>query len=192
MPDDARLVKVKRPWQFLAVTGLLGLTVVILAVALVVSLAQRPESAKSNDEVNNAALPLAEQNRELRARLYAAHMHLAFKAWKEADVSQMRQLLHEHCPQPGQEDLRGFEWHFLQRLSHAERLTLRGVGDRIVSLAVAADGRCLAAGCTDGTVQIWEASSGVELLRFQKHTGVGSSRVDLQACKLEYSIVSPK
>ena len=24
------------------------------------------------------------------------------------------------------------------------------------------------------------------------HTGVGSSRVDLQACKLEYSIVSPK
>ena len=28
--------------------------------------------------------------------------------------------------------------------------------------------------------------------RFPEHRGVGSSRVDLQACKLEYSIVSPK
>ena len=29
-------------------------------------------------------------------------------------------------------------------------------------------------------------------LRFEARHDVGSSRVDLQACKLEYSIVSPK
>ena len=35
--------------------------------------------------------------------------------------------------------------------------------------------------------------SGLEVLRGSEgRSGVGSSRVDLQACKLEYSIVSPK
>ena len=36
------------------------------------------------------------------------------------------------------------------------------------------------------------AITGAAEFEYAKHGDVGSSRVDLQACKLEYSIVSPK
>ena len=39
---------------------------------------------------------------------------------------------------------------------------------------------------------LWEPIPGVQTLDFKPYRVVGSSRVDLQACKLEYSIVSPK
>ena len=63
---------------------------------------------------------------EQRATLYAAHMILAQRAWDSSNPERVAELLDQHRPKPGQTDLRGFEWHYLNRLAHSELLTLEG------------------------------------------------------------------
>ena len=40
-------------------------------------------------------------------------------------AERVSELLEQHRPKPGETDLRGFEWHYLNRLCHAELLTLK-------------------------------------------------------------------
>src|SRR5262249_39056820 len=48
-----------------------------------------------------------------RRDAYASNVHLAWQAWGGAQVDYMHQLLEEAARgQPGDEDLRGFEWHY--------------------------------------------------------------------------------
>lgn len=49
------------------------------------------------------------------------------------NLVRMQQTLNAWQPQPGREDLRGFEWHYLQRLLHRERLLLPMFDSREVS-----------------------------------------------------------
>jgi WD40 repeat protein len=48
-----------------------------------------------------------------RERLYAANIHLAQEAIKEQDRGRAVRLLESQLPEPGQPDLRGFEWRHL-------------------------------------------------------------------------------
>src|SRR5262249_37448741 len=47
--------------------------------------------------------------------LYAADMNVALQAWNEENEERAEQLLDEHRPRRGEEDLRGFEWRYLWR-----------------------------------------------------------------------------
>ena len=40
-------------------------------------------------------------------------------------MARMAEVLNSLAPGPGKEDLRGFEWHYLQRLIHPENSTIR-------------------------------------------------------------------
>jgi serine/threonine-protein kinase len=51
-----------------------------------------------------------------RRNLYLANMHLAERAWDEAKMGRLEQLLEECRPRDGEPDLRGFEWGYLKRL----------------------------------------------------------------------------
>ena len=53
-------------------------------------------------------------------------MNLAKRAWDDANVGRAVELLDLHRPQPGQPDLRNFEWFYLDRLCHSDLLTLNG------------------------------------------------------------------
>jgi hypothetical protein len=53
---------------------------------------------------------------ESRRLLYAAQMKVAQQAWDDGNVEQTMALLKAQRPEPGQEDLRGFEWRYLWRL----------------------------------------------------------------------------
>jgi WD40 repeat protein len=87
-------------------------------------------------------------------------MNLAQRAWDVAAVGQVRELLEQHRPKPGETDLRGFEWHYLNRLCHAELLTLPGRGQRV---AFSPDGKRLASVGREW-VKVWDAQTGQELL----------------------------
>jgi len=55
-------------------------------------------------------------------------MSLGQSAWGESRVGRLVELLEEHRPKPGEDDLRGFEWFYWHRLTNTALLTLKGHG----------------------------------------------------------------
>src|SRR5262245_40082969 len=114
------------------------------------------------------------QEQSNRRLLYAAHMNLAKQAWEDADVGRVEELLTSHRLHSGGEDLRGFEWYYLWRLSHRFLSSLRHNGG-VTSVAFSPDGKRLATGSNDPTVRLWDAATGQELLTLKGHSrSVGS------------------
>lgn len=56
-----------------------------------------------------------------RRHLYAADINLARRACEEGNALRALELLAAQRPQPGQEDLRGFEWYYLSNFCHQEQ-----------------------------------------------------------------------
>src|SRR5262245_18955741 len=109
------------------------------------------------------------QEQSNRRLLYAAHMNLAQQAWEDADVGRVEELLKSHRPQSGGEDLRGFEWYYLWRLSHRFLSILR-LNGTVLSVAFSPDWNRLATGNDDHTVKLWDAATGQELLTLKGHS----------------------
>lgn len=62
-------------------------------------------------------------NHDLANRLYATEIALGWQLWKQGDVEPLRQLLARQSVRFDRDktrDPRGFEWHYLNRLAHAE------------------------------------------------------------------------
>jgi WD40 repeat protein/serine/threonine protein kinase len=143
--------------------------------------ADRRKEADRLEEVSQRASLNAERAQErARRTLYAADMQLAHAGWQTDDVARVLDLLEQHRPQPGQEDIRSFEWHYLWRLSHSERITLRSppralgpVRDsNMVIPAFSPDGKLLASISRDQKIQLWDPATGKELKVFPAPAGV--------------------
>lgn len=57
---------------------------------------------------------------ELAGTLYASRSRLIQAAWDAHDIDRVRVLLREQAPAATERDLRHFEWHYYDRLAHAE------------------------------------------------------------------------
>ena len=92
---------------------------------------------------------------ENRRTLYAAQIHLAHRAWEDAQIARAEEILgYPPCTAggPDEPDLRGWEWHYLRRLCHSEALMLKGSAPQLSVVAFSPDGSFLAAAGLDGTV----------------------------------------
>lgn len=105
-----------------------------------------------------------------RRLLYTSQMNLAEQAWEQADIGRMQDLLENQIPQPGQEDLRGFEWYYLWRLSHRDLMTFRQ--SEIYSAAFSPDGRALVVSGSDTEsapkITLLDAATGQEIDKIDK------------------------
>ncbi|MEP7272150.1 MAG: AAA-like domain-containing protein, partial [Acidobacteriota bacterium] len=114
-----------------------------------------------------------------RRLLYDAHIRLAQRAWDDGDFERARELLSTHLPKSGQEDLRGFEWHYLWQLARSKRGNLvLPHATRLIRVWFTPDGQRLAT--LSGSLQpdsfqrilrLWDAASGRELAVFKGRTG---------------------
>jgi eukaryotic-like serine/threonine-protein kinase len=160
----------------LAGTGAV-LTLLILLVVLIVSnrmIAQEGDRKEAALNGERKALALAQQRSDDAARnlvaaresertarhaLYAAQINLAQQSAASADVDQMLELLNSLRPDPGQEDLRGFEWYYLWRLCHKESLTLQEFSSPVRSAVYSPNGKVLAT--SEGAeIKLWDPKSG--------------------------------
>jgi len=121
--------------------------------------AQRDDAQKHRNEVKSVNDKLLTTQADLRETLYAAHINLAHNAWQANNINGMQSLLQRCVPNPGESDLRHFEWHYLQRLSHPELLTFNGDSSPVFDVAYSPDGKRLASVSADNTVTVWDVQT---------------------------------
>jgi WD40 repeat protein/serine/threonine protein kinase len=127
---------------------------------------QRDEVKAVNEKLEAALKELQATQAQLRRTLYTAHMNLAQRAWEDADLPRVRELLRQQLPGPGEQDLRSFEWDYCSRLCDSDRplltLTTSGViGNSKVSFSP--DGKHLIALSGVNGMTVWDAQTGQEL-----------------------------
>ena len=138
------------------------------AVAAQQKEAEQREIAQANEQKANEAQASeailrqrADQNaHRARLNLYAADMNLAQQSLKLDNLGRARRLLNRHRPQPGEEDLRGWEWRYLWQLTRGSphvTLTQRPVRGWDISLSP--DGSRLAVAWLDGQVDLWDVAA---------------------------------
>jgi WD40 repeat protein/tRNA A-37 threonylcarbamoyl transferase component Bud32 len=174
-PIQARPVgNAERLWRWCrrnpAIASLTAAAVLSLMAGIAVStyfaVAARSEAGRALREKDNA----------LR-NLYVSHMSQAGLAWQAAEVARVRDLLRAQDPRlTGGPDFRGFEWHYLDRLCHAEHLSFAGHRQVVLNVTYSPDGRRIASssganGQGVSEVKVWEADTGKELLRLEERGG---------------------
>jgi WD40 repeat protein/serine/threonine protein kinase len=150
------------------------ITAAVAALAVVASVAGLATStyliAREQDATDRAlraetgakdelAQTLERERREVYfQRITVAHGELSYNP-----AAALRTLL--QCPQ----DLRGWEWNYLMRLSKVEPLVLRD-RTRVHGVAFSPDGELLASAGADGFVKIWNSRTGDPVKTFDTRT----------------------
>jgi WD40 repeat protein/serine/threonine protein kinase len=74
------------------------------------------EARAARDVAQREARRAGLEWRRAEDSLYVAHMVVAKHAYEEGRLGGFRELLNKHVPEPGEADLRGWEWHYLSSL----------------------------------------------------------------------------
>jgi WD40 repeat protein len=103
-------------------------------------------------------------------------MNLARVAWDENNLARTRELLDKYRPRPSESDLRGFEWHYLNRCLHGDELIVKAHEGWVSAVTFMPDGKRLLTSGTDqppqgmkffegatGQVKLWDVATGKQL-----------------------------
>lgn len=96
-----------------------------------------------------------------RRSAYAAQMILASAEYRNANLNALRDIVERFVPTDGEVDLRGFEWHYLNRLLNppAKTATFEHP-DEVWGAEFSPDGQLVATACNDNRVRIWNVTTG--------------------------------
>lgn len=128
--------------------------------------AQLTDKVKSLDD---AADELTRRGDELQATLYTAEMNLAAQAAEDAaGLARVGQIVDKWAPDRPGSDLRGWEWHYLDSLRAADRLTVACPG--ALCVVWSPDGGRFIGGSRGGKLRAWDAATGRLAQEFIGHT----------------------
>ncbi len=137
-------------------SGIAAIIITLVATLAVVALRQRNRATQQERAKNRA--------------LYAAQMNLAQHNWEYFNLDRVLGLLRNYEPQPGQEDLRGFEWYYLWQLCHGGRFTLTNA-QYVRRITFSPDGKALATVSPESVARLWDTQTGKELQTFPVSAG---------------------
>jgi eukaryotic-like serine/threonine-protein kinase len=93
-------------------------------------------------------------------------------------AQEAERILAKYLPAPGATDLRGFEWHYLWKITHPQTSiatfpvvrSFAAHSGPIYGVSFSPDGRYVAAASQDRTASVWEVSSGRQRFKLLGHT----------------------
>jgi eukaryotic-like serine/threonine-protein kinase len=108
-----------------------------------------------------------------RQRAYASDMNVALQALRGSNLGRALDLLDRQRPQPGESDLRGWEWRYLWQQTRSDALSILCQKSQIQSLTVSSDGRWLAIGVLrkDGLF-VWDMETRQEVAHLAQGNGI--------------------
>jgi WD40 repeat protein/serine/threonine protein kinase len=134
---------------------------------------------------------------ETRRLLYVADIDRAHRALEDGNITRAEGFLDSHYPEPGQEDLRGFEWYALKRLCRGDQLfSFPPQAYTPLCVAFSSDGKLLAtgngndpdplspvpAGKSVGELKLFDIATKTEVIKFPQQpacvTAIAFSHVD--------------
>lgn len=128
---------------------------------------ERQQAENARTDAEHARGEEAKQRIKARASLYFSRIAQSQLQWRVNDFPSARDSLAKCIPAPGMEDLRGWEWFYLQGLFHNDLMSLMhpsvGMGGGV---AYNQDGTLIASAVgaeetgIPGTVRVWDARSG--------------------------------
>jgi WD40 repeat protein/serine/threonine protein kinase len=131
------------------------------------------EADKANAaEVKARAAEVTAMEEAIHARLaernaYDSDIQVAQSDWEHANIDHLRGLIDKY---QNRDDLKGFEWGYLDRLANSMILTLKGHVGHVNSVSFSPDGKRIVSGSGDHTVKLWNAETGREIRTLKGHT----------------------
>jgi WD40 repeat protein/tRNA A-37 threonylcarbamoyl transferase component Bud32 len=176
-PVHARPVRqMDRAWRWCqrnkVLAGLSAAVIALIVAALVglptgmVLLSNEQARTKGQKELAESMRDLAQnQGRQLRRQLYAGDISLAFQSWQILQIDHMRALLDRHTPKQDEEDLRGFEWRYLDQLLRDGTQPLRVMkhGSPVYDIAMSLDGKRVASCGENQVIRLWDVATGIQI-----------------------------
>ena len=130
----------------------------IVSATLISGAFQRETLQRANAQQQQVE---AEHQRDVATHnLYLAHMRQLPNDWEEGQIVRFSDTLDRYLPQPGNPDLRGWEWYYFESQLHHDLMTLAGHKGIVYTVKWSPDGQTLASGGEDGTIRLWNAATG--------------------------------